>query len=250
MVTVYNTFMPENKTETSQPHQSIKKFGLNPDAAARIQEELTNIKQKGPDGSSENPHLTAADKLKQKIDDAEKNSTIDHLTGLSNRRGLDYDKTKFEVDRYPILFTSIDLDNLKRINDNFGHGAGDRYIMSFVEFFKTVSRPDDDGYRLGGDEFLIVVRNYNNNQNLKQILEDRMTGSLKKFNKEKLSKGEIDHELEFTFFVEESKVSKRDSDSRLAEVNRALKASDDGEVRLKQLKKAQEKSQNPPPPVL
>lgn len=246
MFTVYNIFMLDNKPETNQPH---KTFGLNPKTAERISQELA----KTVDLSfipPENPYIAAADKLKQKIDDAEKNSTIDPLTGLSNRRGLDHDKTKFEVDRYPILFISVDLDNLKGINDTFGHKAGDKYIMSFVEFINTITRPDDDnGYRLGGDEFLVVVRNHSNNQNLKQTFEERMTDSLKKFNEEKLLNNQIDHELKFTFFIEESRISRRDPSARHAEVERALLASDEGEVKLKKEKKAQEKSQNPPPLV-
>jgi diguanylate cyclase (GGDEF)-like protein len=51
----------------------------------------------------------------------------------------------------------IDLDNLKTVNDRYGHGAGDQLLRHLVSVLRDELRPTDRLYRWGGDEFLIVV---------------------------------------------------------------------------------------------
>ncbi|MCW1949546.1 MAG: GGDEF domain-containing protein [Candidatus Shapirobacteria bacterium] len=213
--------MSEGKTENPQP---IIKSGLNPEESI---------------GAFV---LNAADKLAAKLSE----STIDQLTGLENRRGLERAKANFEVDRYPVLFIAADLDHLKLINDKYGHEAGDKYILSFVRLIKETFRPDDGVYRLGGDEFLIAVKNTKNDPALSpENLSSRITNSLKVFNEKNLSDEDpnkrIDHPLAFTFAIESSHLVS--SSQRLEEVNRAIKTADDKEVGLKQEKKDKQKAQ-------
>lgn len=213
--------MSEGKTENPQP---IIKSDLNPEESI---------------GAFV---LNAADKLAAKLSE----STIDQLTGLENRRGLERAKANFEVDRYPVLFIAADLDHLKLINDKYGHEAGDKYILSFVRLIKETFRPDDGVYRLGGDEFLIAVKNTKNDPALSpENLNSRITNSLRVFNRDNLLSEDptkrIDHPLEFTFAIESSHLV--DGSKRQEEVNRAIKTADDKEVKLKEYKKSRQNPQ-------
>ena len=59
-------------------------------------------------------------------------------------------------DDYCIM--SIDLNGLKDVNDKFGHPAGDRYIKEFAKVLSNTFEEDDFYARIGGDEFLVVLR--------------------------------------------------------------------------------------------
>ena len=86
-------------------------------------------------------------------------SLTDALTGLGNRRRLlvDLERTLDQHRLEPTLLMIFDLDGFKGYNDNFGHPAGDALLARLGE--KLASVPGDGGgaYRLGGDEFCLVV---------------------------------------------------------------------------------------------
>lgn len=63
-------------------------------------------------------------------------------------------KAKITGDKLTVCF--IDVDELKKINDNFGHSEGDRLLINIVKIIKGNIRKNDFIIRLGGDEFLIV----------------------------------------------------------------------------------------------
>ena len=83
----------------------------------------------------------------------------DYLTGALNRRGFDKAVEQLEVDQenYYALYM-MDVDNLKKCNDTYGHPAGDALLRSFVEFVKNSLRSDDVFARIGGDEFMILTK--------------------------------------------------------------------------------------------
>jgi diguanylate cyclase (GGDEF)-like protein len=89
-------------------------------------------------------------------------AAVDGLTGAYNRRGCERalaDSLTVSVNgRAPFVLFIVDLDNLKPINDGFGHAAGDRVLVSLVESARAhcLGRGDWIG-RWGGDEFLIGV---------------------------------------------------------------------------------------------
>ena len=88
-------------------------------------------------------------------------SITDHLTGLYNRRGfMTVSEHQLEIkkrnkERLLLLFS--DIDDLKSINDGFGHAAGDAAIKDVGEIFKQVFRKSDIIARLGGDEFVVLA---------------------------------------------------------------------------------------------
>ena len=86
-------------------------------------------------------------------------SVTDPLTGLGNRRKLLSDLERvLGVDRPPrTLLVIFDLNGFKLYNDRFGHPAGDALLQRLAERFSAVLGPSGDAYRLGGDEFCVVV---------------------------------------------------------------------------------------------
>jgi diguanylate cyclase (GGDEF)-like protein len=88
-------------------------------------------------------------------------ATHDSLTGLANRAaaqfGLDgaVGRARRSGDAVAVLF--IDLDDFKRMNDTFGHAAGDDVLIEVARRLRSVVRSDSLVARLGGDEFLVVV---------------------------------------------------------------------------------------------
>ena len=82
----------------------------------------------------------------------------DKLTGLYNRRFFDEELKRIDTKRnYPITIVMADLNGLKLINDAFGHFEGDKLLIKFCEIIKKESRADDIISRIGGDEFVFLL---------------------------------------------------------------------------------------------
>lgn len=110
----------------------------------------------------------------------------DELTGLYNRRGLQllgkkYLKQSLEQKSSLMLFTA-DLDRLKYINDNFGHGAGDVAIKAVADALMHAAEDDEICMRIGGDEFTVVGLEYDESK-LEQFIQ-RFMDELDRFNRE------------------------------------------------------------------
>jgi diguanylate cyclase (GGDEF)-like protein len=85
----------------------------------------------------------------------------DSLTGLFNSRHF-YDQLDKEIkrsDRYlhPISLVFIDVDNLKEINDSYGHKIGDKILRLIANRIKACLRSNDSAYRFAGDEFTLIL---------------------------------------------------------------------------------------------
>ena len=82
----------------------------------------------------------------------------DELTGFGNRSKLDdYVKSTLPNVLYPVGIFMADCDRLKHVNDTFGHKAGDRFIKATAGILTTSFPDNSEFFRLGGDEFLIIV---------------------------------------------------------------------------------------------
>lgn len=84
-------------------------------------------------------------------------SKYDELTGLYNRRYFNQVAIRFLADvpeTTPISFVIADIDNLKRVNDRYGHLAGDMYITVLSDAFKSIQSQQVKFGRIGGDEFI------------------------------------------------------------------------------------------------
>ncbi|WP_026508611.1 GGDEF domain-containing protein [Butyrivibrio sp. MC2013] len=84
-------------------------------------------------------------------------ANTDSMTGLANRTAFNHDVEELDTaSGYTIV--SMDLNNLKLVNDTKGHQAGDRYIVSASTIIRNVFGNNGVCYRIGGDEFSVIIR--------------------------------------------------------------------------------------------
>lgn len=100
-------------------------------------------------------------------------STRDFLTNLFNRHFLDEFQTialsaaKRENQKAAILM--IDLNHFKEINDTYGHSVGDMVLVETARILQSATRTNDAAFRLGGDEFLLMLPVIENTSSLESI---------------------------------------------------------------------------------
>ena len=91
----------------------------------------------------------------------EEMALTDSLTGLLNRRAVDVwaSRQLSAAARHDFSFWVVmtDLDFFKKVNDTYGHDAGDTVLKTFADILKTHSRQSDICARLGGEEFLLMM---------------------------------------------------------------------------------------------
>lgn len=99
--------------------------------------------------------VATADQLNQ----TEELIRLDELTGLHNRRGLalHLQSCRRNGGSPGCGLLLIDCDRFKRVNDEYGHPAGDRVLQNVARVLRSVIGEDDLACRLGGDEFCVVV---------------------------------------------------------------------------------------------
>ena len=90
-------------------------------------------------------------------------SSRDALTGLANRRAFELALSR-EIDRVarsgePALLLTLDIDHFKRVNDTWGHNAGDAVLRAVAAALVDSVRPMDLVARVGGEEFAIILPN-------------------------------------------------------------------------------------------
>ncbi len=125
--------------------------------------------------------------LEEKSKVLEEISRTDDLTKLYNRRH--FDKTfSFEWNRSlrnqtQISIILLDIDNFKRINDDYGHLAGDKYLKATAELIKQhFKRQTDISARYGGDEFIVLITD-TSAQNV-SMLAEKLTLKMQEMNLE------------------------------------------------------------------
>lgn len=94
--------------------------------------------------------------VSQKATELIEQKKIDHLTKSKNRHGLGEHAQQMIDNKAVFSIIFIDLDNFKSINDEYGHSAGDAYL---IEFVKTIQKLFEDYgclYRMSGDEFVFL----------------------------------------------------------------------------------------------
>lgn len=110
----------------------------------------------------------------------------DPLTGLGNRRALERELQRMlangQRNGSAVFVAYIDLDDFKRINDEYGHDAGDRFLLAISANLKQGRREGDFISRVGGDEFVIFGLVTGNDighaaKALRQQIYDSTTGS-------------------------------------------------------------------------
>ena len=92
---------------------------------------------------------------------ARRDASHDALTGLFNRRAaaerLSQERARAIRQRTPLSVLMLDIDHFKRINDGWGHAAGDGVLLALADVLRNELRANDVGVRHGGEEFLVIL---------------------------------------------------------------------------------------------
>lgn len=99
----------------------------------------------------------------------------DTLTGLPNRSYFQANQTLLVRKKVPHALLVFDLDNFKKINDSMGHEVGDVLLCQVAKRMRAVGRKQDTVYRLGGDEFSIIIENTNDIHTITTIAKEVLT---------------------------------------------------------------------------
>ena len=113
----------------------------------------------------------------------EHQATTDSLTGLYNHRAF-HERLRKSLasasrSHEAVSVLMLDIDDFKRVNDIYGHGAGDEILRGLAETLKDSVRTSDAVYRLGGEEFAIVIasRSPENAEQLAHRVVERVTAT-------------------------------------------------------------------------
>ena len=104
-----------------------------------------------------------SDITKRKETEAElrKLASSDTLTGLPNRSYFQENQARLVRNKINHALLVFDLDNFKKINDSLGHQIGDAILCQVAQRMLNIGRKQDTVYRLGGDEFSIIIEGTN-----------------------------------------------------------------------------------------
>ncbi len=120
----------------------------------------------GADGSVQGATLLLEDassrvSLEERLQSLNERATHDGLTGIANRAEFDRTHARWIESHLesgtPYSLVICDLDLFKRINDNFGHPAGDEALVTFASLLRSYCRPNDFVARYGGEEFVLCT---------------------------------------------------------------------------------------------
>ena len=98
---------------------------------------------------------------REHLEEQRQKALIDPLTGLPNRAAwgerLQYEVEHWQIHGNPLLIAMLDLDHFKRINDGYGHLAGDKVLKIIAAQLRRHLRPVDFIARFGGEEFVLLM---------------------------------------------------------------------------------------------
>lgn len=148
-------------------------------------------------------------------------SLTDELTGLHNRRGfftLAEHRLKIaKREKCGLLLLYADLDNLKEINDTFGHEEGDRLLKNTADILKSTYRESDIIVRIGGDEF--VVFPVGTTKDHVEIIISRLQKNIENFNAKRDQRNKLSLSVGISAYDPESVTT---VDGLLAEADRLM----------------------------
>lgn len=135
---------------------------------------------------------------------------VDELTGLYNRRGFYkngenfYNNAAIRDKKFILCFG--DIDNLKEINDNFGHEVGDNAILTTAQLLRKSFRNDDIIARIGGDEFIMIVKMGSSEEDIKAI-KGRIKNNFDEYNLDSKELFKLTISLGFSIYTPSSNYS-------------------------------------------
>ncbi|MBN2804445.1 MAG: GGDEF domain-containing protein [Deltaproteobacteria bacterium] len=183
-------------------------------------------------------HMSSALKSSFLMKELRVQSMLDELTGLHNRRGFMHEAKKMirqhkKGEQYLMLFYA-DMDDLKIINDTFGHEEGDVAIRQTAVALRQTFREQDLIARIGGDEFIIVLTTSQENLMLEKTVLRRLENILLKYNHTSNKKYILSISMGVTSTIDNSdkdlETLMREADGKLFEMKRVKKRGRDFNV--------------------
>lgn len=107
--------------------------------------------------------------VKKQLTEANNNMRLDHLTSAYNRKSFDEQISQLwnlhQISQTPVSLVMLDIDHFKKVNDNYGHAIGDFVIKECVKQLQDhFGRDQDFVSRVGGEEFAVILPDYNAEQ--------------------------------------------------------------------------------------
>ena len=165
-------------------------------------------------------------KLNNKLKVADKETYLDRLTGVHNRKILEKLHKDFLAKDIDFTVVFIDLNEFKPINDTYGHDIGDKILISFAERLQILVRDTDYVIRMGGDEFLLILPTL--------VKAEYIASFLNRLNKIKIEPvviGDITLPIKFSYGVTTVKTEEKN----------LLKAVENADVKMYEAKKESKK---------
>ena len=124
-------------------------------------------------------HFKRKSKVKKQLLKEERHKYMDYLTSLKNRNYLSFNISSWnELEVFPKAVIVIDLNNIKYINDKYGHLEGDKEIRKSASILINTQLENSEIIRIDGNEFLIYLMEYNERQI--EIYSKKLKRELKK----------------------------------------------------------------------
>jgi diguanylate cyclase (GGDEF)-like protein len=158
VITSIFAMISANITLTSDPNESQLAIGVGILATVAL---LTNMLIAGAERRARGENERIRSLWKSRHAELQDIASRDDLTQLQNRRFF-YDRLQQQLDqaiaaRRPLSVIMIDVDDLKAVNDEFGHQIGDAVLRSFARILNTLVDGSAITARLGGDEFAAIL---------------------------------------------------------------------------------------------
>ena len=179
MMATFIDRMSEMSASTGEYHNKIEKYAADISQTEDINQlnfilgnlmkdtrgmQLDMMRSRDELAAAEKQVKEAEEKVRQLETELDQISDLvreDHLTGTLNRRGMDdaFARELSRADRLnlPLCVSLLDIDHFKRLNDTYGHDAGDEALVHLVRVVKEALRPSDVIARFGGEEFVIIL---------------------------------------------------------------------------------------------
>ncbi len=114
--------------------------------------------------------------VKKQLGEANNTARVDHLTQAFNRKTFDeycdQHYKLFQASKQPVSILLVDIDHFKRINDTYGHDVGDYVLKELVNSLqKLFPRESDLLARIGGEEFAVILPDFNSDHAFKKAEE-------------------------------------------------------------------------------
>ncbi|KWX89500.1 diguanylate cyclase [Paenibacillus riograndensis] len=143
-------------------HRLARPFAYLADLVSKMGKERIVLPPVKPHWSREADLLTkavflAVADIQKQTDQLTQEAATDTLTGLKNRRSLEYTLSQWMASGIPFSLIVLDVDRFKFVNDTYGHVTGDEVLKHVAGVIVSSLRPDDVCHRFGGEEFVILL---------------------------------------------------------------------------------------------